>query len=89
VKRNGEFLMTVLDDAGLYDLSDELDASIASQRGLFNGEDWFSVLRARRAFARGDRDQGRVLAKRVVEAWKLADAPIPVVAEMERELSKP
>jgi serine/threonine-protein kinase len=89
VKRNGEFLLMVLDAARLYDLADEIDAPFAAERGLFHGEDWFTVLRARRAFARGDRDAGRKLARRIVDAWKLADVPVPAVAEMERELAKP
>ncbi len=89
VIRNGDFLVTVLDAAKLYDLADTLDAPQAAQRGIYNGEDWFTVLRARRAFARGDRETGRKLARRIVDAWKLADTPVPAVAEMERELARP
>jgi predicted Ser/Thr protein kinase len=89
VIRNGDFLVTVLDAAKLYDLADTLDAPQAAQRGIYNGEDWFTVLRARRAFARGDRETGRKLARRIVDAWKLADTPVPAVAEMEHELAQP
>jgi predicted Ser/Thr protein kinase len=85
----GDFFELVLDAAKLYDLSEEIDRPTLSSKGTYSGENWFTVLRARRAFARGDRVAGLKLARRIVDAWKLADAPVPAVAEMERELAKP
>ena len=43
---------------------------------------------ARRAFDRGDRARARELAKAVIKAWEVADAPVPAVAEMRALLAK-
>jgi hypothetical protein len=86
---NRDLLIQLFDDAKLYDLAEQLDRTKAALRGYYNGEDWYTVLRARRAFARGDRETGKKLARRIIDAWKLADAPVPAVAEMEAELAKP
>ena len=52
--------------------------------GELNGATLAHARVARRAAGRGDRERARGLAKEVVEAWSVADAPVPVVEEMRR-----
>ncbi len=43
---------------------------------------------ARRAFKQGDHTRARELAQKVVDAWEVADAVVPAVAEMKALLAK-
>ena len=78
-----------LDASGDTDLAERLDAqSIAQDLGDYHGASMAHVRSARRAAARGNRDTARKLARQVVDAWSVADVPVPAVAEMRALLAK-
>jgi hypothetical protein len=80
---------TALDRSGEAELAEALDdASVGAGVGMYNGVDLSFVRAARRADARGDHARARQLAQKVVDAWSVADATVPAVAEM-RALSRP
>jgi hypothetical protein len=70
------------DRAGEPDLGDLADAPMLGHLGPFNGADLAYVRAARRAAKRGDAARARELAQKVVDAWAVADTPVPVVEEM-------
>jgi eukaryotic-like serine/threonine-protein kinase len=76
------------DRGGAPELAEKLDAATLSHPGSFNGADLAFVRQARRAQKRGDHAQAQALAKKVVDAWQVADTTVPVVAEMKAILAK-
>ena len=73
--------------AGEPDLAARIDARKMRYR-QFAGVSEAAPREARRAFARGDRTRAKELAKGVIQAWEVADAVIPAVAEMRALLAK-
>jgi hypothetical protein len=65
-----------------------IDGPAALEDGELNGISLAWVRAARCAEARGDHAHARELAKRVVDAWSMADAPVPAVQEMRALLEK-
>jgi hypothetical protein len=70
------------DRAGDHDLADRIDGRSTSMEGPFNGVGLSHLRSARRALARGDRARGESLGRRVIDAWSIADVPVPAVAEL-------
>jgi hypothetical protein len=66
------------------ELAEKVDAAEVATAGRFNGASLAHARAARRAHARGDREAARAHAKRVIEAWSVADEPVPAVAEMRK-----
>ncbi|WP_433932930.1 protein kinase [Sorangium cellulosum] len=75
--------------AGELELIDRLDAAIADRSAELNGASLALVRAARRAARRGDGDRARTLARQVLDAWSVADEPVPAVAEMRRLVHAP
>ncbi|HTN88369.1 MAG TPA: hypothetical protein VL242_32030 [Sorangium sp.] len=69
---------------GEIELVDRLEASVADRSAEQNGASLALVRAARRAARRGDGERARALAKQVLDAWSVADEPVPAVAEMRR-----
>ena len=68
--------------AGQPELAERVDRWMLANPGGFNGANLAHVRAARRAAARGDREEARRLARQVVDAWAASDPPVQVVAEM-------
>jgi hypothetical protein len=77
------------DRAGEPDLADMVDAPMLSHPGPFNGADLAYARAARRALKRGQTERARELARKVVDAWSVADERVPVVDEMKAILARP
>ncbi|WP_437288534.1 protein kinase domain-containing protein [Sorangium sp. So ce406] len=75
--------------AGELELIDRLDAAVADRSAELNGASLALVRAARRAARRGDGDRARGLARQVLDAWSVADEPVPAVAEMRRLAQAP
>jgi eukaryotic-like serine/threonine-protein kinase len=86
--RLGDFLVDVFDRGGVPEMAEELDLHHIDDRNL-HGASLATLRAARRAWARGDRERARTLAKRIVESWKLVDMTVPAVAEMQGLLATP
>jgi hypothetical protein len=80
---------TAFDAAALPDLGDIVDGPMLTHPGPYNGADLAYVRAARRAAKRGDGARARELAQKVVDAWSVADEPVPAVAEMKALAAKP
>jgi len=63
--------------------------SVASGSGSnsYNGAKPADVRAARRAAKRGDMERARQLARKVIDAWTVADETVPAVAEMRKLLN--
>lgn len=79
--RFGDVLVDVFDRGGVPDLAEALDAPHVDDRSL-HGASLAALRSARRARARGDEARARLLAQRIVDAWKLVDTSVPAVDEM-------
>ena len=86
--RLGDFLVDVFDRGGVPELADALDRAHVDDRNL-HGASLAALRTARRAWARGDKERARELAKRIVDAWKLVDMKVPAVAEMDKIILQP
>jgi hypothetical protein len=75
-------LTLLLDDAGETELATRLDRVSLSRAGMSIHGLLVHTREARRAHARGDLDTARRHATVVVEAFELADVPVPAVAQM-------
>jgi hypothetical protein len=78
-----------LDRSGDSELADKVDAPSVAGAGMFNGADLSVVRTALRAEKRGDHARARELAQRAVDAWAVADAPVPSLAAMRKILARP
>jgi hypothetical protein len=76
------------DRAGDPETAEKLDEAARSLAAETNGASMAHVLSARRAMARGDKVKAKKLAQEVVDAWSVADAPVPAVGEMKALLKK-
>ncbi|MGK3989661.1 serine/threonine-protein kinase [Sorangium sp. So ce136] len=77
------------EQTGEIELVDRLEAAIADRSAELNGASLALVRAARRAARRGDGERARALARRVLDAWSVADEPVPAVAEMRRLAQAP
>jgi hypothetical protein len=75
-------LAEAFDRAGEHDLAERVDATAISHAGFLHGVGLAHLRAARRAIARGDRARAEQLGRRVLDAWSVADATIPAVAEL-------
>jgi eukaryotic-like serine/threonine-protein kinase len=76
---------------GDLELVERLDSTaLSSDAGEFNGASLAHVRAARRAAAGKDRERARAraLARRVIEAWSVADETVPAVDEMRKLLAR-
>jgi tetratricopeptide (TPR) repeat protein len=80
-------LPDAFDRAGEADLGRRVDAWDSGASGSFNGVSLAHYRQARRLLAAGHREEGETLARRVLDAWSVADAPVPAVAELRRLLA--
>jgi hypothetical protein len=83
-----DFVATAFERAGEDDLMEKTDAPSLAGPGRWNGAELAHVRAARLAERRGDKDRARAMARRVVDAWSVADAEVPAVAEMRRLLAR-
>ena len=79
-----EAMATTFERTGEWNLVERLLADIPDTSAELNGASPALVHAARRAARRGERDTARALARRVIEAWSVADVPVPAVDEMRR-----
>jgi eukaryotic-like serine/threonine-protein kinase len=77
-------LADVFDRTGDSDLADRVDAPMLAHKGPFGGADLAFVRAAKRASTRGDRRRAVELARKVVDAWSIADVDVPAVREMKK-----
>ncbi|WP_438026831.1 protein kinase domain-containing protein [Sorangium sp. So ce233] len=74
---------------GEIELVDRLEAAVDDRSAELNGASLALVRAARRAARRGAGERARALAKQVLDAWSVADEPVPAVAEMRRLAEAP
>jgi hypothetical protein len=74
---------------GQPELVDRLAAAIPDRSDELHGASLAVVHAARRAARRGEHDRARALARRVVDAWSVADELPAVIDEMRRLASSP
>jgi hypothetical protein len=75
----------IFDSAGEPELAEQIDNELAD-RAFFHGISAALPRMAKRAFARGDKARARELAQKVIDAWSVADVPVPAVDEMRKLL---
>ncbi len=82
VVRFGDLLVDVFDRGGVPELADGLDSPHVDDRNLHGTS--LAALRTPRGEpgTRGDQGRARVLAQRIIDAWKLVDTSVPAVDEM-------
>jgi predicted Ser/Thr protein kinase len=74
--------------AGEVDLAQRIDGDVVDQPGAFNGAGLPHLRAARRAIEVGDRERAEQLVRRMVEAWSVADVPVPALAELRARLAR-
>lgn len=79
-----ESMVETFEHMGESELVDRVEAAIVDRSAELNGASLAMVRAARRAAKRGDAGRARELAEKVIEAWSVADEPVPAVAEMRR-----
>jgi serine/threonine protein kinase len=79
-----EPMVETFEHTGESDLVDRVEAAIVDHAAELNGASLALVRAARRAAKRGDAGRARALAEKVIQAWSVADEPVPAVAEMRR-----
>ncbi|WP_437896383.1 serine/threonine-protein kinase [Sorangium sp. So ce124] len=84
-----EPMVETFERTGESELVARLEAAIADRSSELNGASLALVRAARRAARRGEDDRARELAKRVLDAWSVADETVPAVAEMRRLVEAP
>jgi hypothetical protein len=82
-----EAMATTFERTGEVNLVERLLAAVPDTSAELNGASLTLVRAARWAARRGERDQARALAQQVIEAWSVADEPVPAVEEMRRLLA--
>ncbi|WP_437593506.1 hypothetical protein [Sorangium sp. So ce1000] len=66
------------------ELVERLEKAVPGVESHLGGASLAMVRAARRAARRGEVDEARALARRVIEAWAIADEPVPAIDEMRR-----
>ncbi|WP_394848902.1 serine/threonine protein kinase [Pendulispora brunnea] len=78
-----------LERSGDEELVQRLESVAAESGGnRYNGAAPADVRAARRAAAHGDFERARQLARKVIEAWSVADETVPAVTEMRKLLAR-
>ncbi|WP_437309595.1 hypothetical protein [Sorangium sp. So ce388] len=72
---------------GEIELVERVEAAAAGNEAHWSGASLATVRAARRAARQGNKDEARALARRVIDAWSMADEPVPAVGEMRRLLA--
>jgi eukaryotic-like serine/threonine-protein kinase len=83
-----DVVATAFERAAEDDLVEKLDAPILGYPGRYNGAELAHVRAARRAARRGDKDTARKMARRVIDAWSVADEQVPAVDEMRKLIAR-
>ncbi|WP_438006262.1 protein kinase [Sorangium sp. So ce321] len=81
-------MAAVFERAGESELAERLEQAAAGGESHLGGASLATVRAARRAARRGAVDEARALARQVLDAWAIADEPVPVLDEM-RRLARP
>jgi hypothetical protein len=82
-------MVETFEHTGERELVDRVEAAIVDRSAELNGASLALVRAARRAAKRGDAERARALAEKVVQAWSVADEPVPAVTEMRRLVQAP
>ncbi|AUX38976.1 uncharacterized protein SOCE26_003580 [Sorangium cellulosum] len=77
-------MVGVFERAGEAEPAARLEKAVAQGESQLGGASLATARAARRAARRGKLDEARALAKQVIEAWAIADEPVPAVDEMRR-----
>jgi len=80
-----EAMVRAFTAAGEHDLAIDIEARTRDNAALFDGANMAMARAAQALHARGNRgdaDEARRLARRVLDAWQLADVPPPILAEL-------
>ncbi|WP_437571578.1 protein kinase domain-containing protein [Sorangium sp. So ce542] len=80
----GDAMAAVFERVGEAELVERLERAAAGGEGRLGGASLATVRAARRAARRGAMDEARALARQVIEAWAIADEPVPALGEMRR-----
>src|SRR6185436_843355 len=72
-----EPMVETFEHTGERELVDRVEAAIVDRSAELNGASLALVRAARRAARRGDAGRARALADRVIQAWSVADEPVP------------
>jgi tRNA A-37 threonylcarbamoyl transferase component Bud32 len=83
-----DYLAIAFEHAGEDDLMEKVDAPTLAAPGRYNGAELAHVRAARLAERRGDKDRAREMARRVIDAWSVADVEVPAVDEMRRLVAR-
>ncbi|WP_437656925.1 protein kinase domain-containing protein [Sorangium sp. So ce1182] len=81
-------MAAVFERTGEAELAERLEQAAAGGESHLGGASLATVRAARRAARRGAVDEARALARQVLDAWAIADEPVPVLDEM-RRLARP
>jgi serine/threonine protein kinase len=84
-----EPMVETFEHTGERELVDRVEAAIVDRAAEQNGASLAQVRAARRAAKRGDAARAQALAEQVIQAWSVADEPVPAVAEMRRLVQAP
>jgi len=79
-----EPMVETFEHTGASELVDRVEAAVVDRSAEFNGASLALVRAARRAAKHGDAGRAGALAERVIQAWSVADEPVPAVPEMRR-----
>jgi serine/threonine protein kinase len=82
-----DVMEAVFERTGETELVERLEAAALAGAGELNGASPAMARAARRAAAKGERARAQELARRVIEAWSVADETVPAVEEMRRLLA--
>ena len=84
-----EPMVETFEYTGERELEDRVEAAIVDHSAEFNGASLALVRAARRAAKHGDSGRARALAEQVIQAWSVADEPVPAVTEMRQLVRAP
>ncbi|WP_437504996.1 protein kinase domain-containing protein [Sorangium sp. So ce1099] len=81
-------MAAVFERIGEAELAERLEPAVTAGESHLGGASLATVRAARRAARRGAVDEARALARQVIDAWAIADEPVPALDEM-RRLARP
>ncbi|HTN89055.1 MAG TPA: hypothetical protein VL242_35500, partial [Sorangium sp.] len=77
-------MTAVFERTGEAELAERLEQAATAGESHLGGASLATVRAARRAARRGAVGEARALARQVIDAWAIADAPVPALDEMRR-----
>ncbi|WP_437831511.1 protein kinase domain-containing protein [Sorangium sp. So ce1153] len=77
-------MTAVFERTGETELAERLEQAVTAGESHLGGASLATVRAARRAARRGAVGEARALARQVIDAWAIADAPVPALDEMRR-----